>query len=118
MKHRQIRLMAFQHTAARRRLRSAAIFAVIASAVSTHSRAEAAAKQISRVRGVPFVSTHSRAEAAAYSENLTGKRSIVSTHSRAEAAAFSCYCINPFVISFNTQPRGGGCLDLVMFDLV
>ena len=34
---------------------------------------------------------------------------IVSTHSRAEAAAlYGIFCISG-AISFNTQPRGGGC---------
>ncbi len=34
--------------------------------VSTHSRAEAAAKTVSNISAIEVVSTHSRAEAAAY----------------------------------------------------
>ena len=37
----------------------------------------------------------------------TGKN--VSTHSRAEAAAFNQAESPSYAISFNTQPRGGGC---------
>ena len=78
--------------------------------VSTHSRAEAAAKKVLKIFEDNLVSTHSRAEAAALIFALKGCNSNVSTHSRAEAAApQKIFPINRH-ISFNTQPRGGGCL--------
>ena len=60
-----IRSFMFQHTAARRRL--PIIFAIrsLIVAVSTHSRAEAAAFSRFRQAFKTTVSTHSRAEAAA-----------------------------------------------------
>ena len=121
----------FQHTAARRRLPlGLALFYKVLS-VSTHSRAEAAARRAEAIKCNQVVSTHSRAEAAAgfnddpecgfavsthsRAEAAAGMknnkvfRNGVSTHSRAEAAAYDrlnylnrCSC-------FNTQPRGGGC---------
>ena len=77
--------------------------------VSTHSRAEAAA-EFALSMGRKFkVSTHSRAEAAAYKLNKNDSDLQVSTHSRAEAAAH-CFCGWLAIISsFNTQPRRGGC---------
>ena len=56
----------FQHTAARRRLLSADRINGENHAVSTHSRAEAAARHIRHKKGTRWVSTHSRAEAAAF----------------------------------------------------
>ena len=35
----------------------------------------------------------------------------VSTHSRAEAAAIAIYFYTVFLTCFNTQPRGGGCVN-------
>ena len=55
--------------------------------VSTHSRAEAAAKAPTEIIEKADVSTHSRAEAAAVKEHYAIKYPNVSTHSRAEAAA-------------------------------
>ena len=78
----------FQHTAARRRLPpKCCSTAPQAFAVSTHSRAEAAAKRFARGSKTIYVSTHSRAEAAAGDKIIR--------------------CI--YIGSFNTQPRGGGC---------
>ena len=57
--------LAFQHTAARRRLHVEDMDKVNGVMVSTHSRAEAAAKSTNKKRGLNYVSTHSRAEAAA-----------------------------------------------------
>ena len=57
------------------------------SDVSTHSRAEAAAKRIGADKVAWLVSTHSRAEAAACSSSAKRGDGSVSTHSRAEAAA-------------------------------
>ena len=59
---------------------------------------------------IRVVSTHSRAEAAANDVNSAVSEEAVSTHSRAEAAATKQSCTNHFCASFNTQPRGGGCL--------
>ena len=102
----------FQHTAARRRLliakaknegrvmvstHSRAEAAakgwhggVVWYPVSTHSRAEAAAAPIGRAWSSVNVSTHSRAEAAATNSSLSYSIKKVSTHSRAEAAAKVC----------------------------
>ena len=55
----------FQHTAARRRLQGRFVVNTYPLQVSTHSRAEAAAKTASRFILRSGVSTHSRAEAAA-----------------------------------------------------
>ena len=57
--------------------------------VSTHSRAEAAAKRRNYARDGEAVSTHSRAEAAADFSRYFAHNIPVSTHSRAEAAAFA-----------------------------
>ena len=77
----------FQHTAARRRLQNGTKAWAEAYAVSTHSRAEAAAaSQITNINKW-VVSTHSRAEAAALQSQSPCYRPLVSTHSRAEAAA-------------------------------
>ena len=56
-------------------------------AVSTHSRAEAAADGSEGLVNSHIVSTHSRAEAAAIAPPHKIYRYPVSTHSRAEAAA-------------------------------
>ena len=56
------------------------------------------------------VSTHSRAEAAARPAERRAIKKEVSTHSRAEAAAILRYTPCLFLSCFNTQPRGGGCL--------
>ena len=56
----------FQHTAARRRLRGRVLPGLVSRRVSTHSRAEAAAKLPLKEQQELAVSTHSRAEAAAY----------------------------------------------------
>ena len=77
----------FQHTAARRRLRSHHQFLRVSIPVSTHSRAEAAADTEIKVNIGTVVSTHSRAEAAARKQSNYQSYKCVSTHSRAEAAA-------------------------------
>ena len=41
------------------------------------------------------------------------KNAPVSTHSRAEAAAADRQCWGLYQSSFNTQPRGGGCMPTV-----
>ena len=78
----------FQHTAARRRLPVVELNSASTSTVSTHSRAEAAARRAEAIKCNQVVSTHSRAEAAAYDRLNYLNR---------------CSC-------FNTQPRGGGCV--------
>ena len=77
----------FQHSAARRRLHEWQVDPNIHFEVSTHSRAEAAAKGNKSMPVGSTVSTHSRAEAAANGTHVVLDRAIVSTHSRAEAAA-------------------------------
>ena len=99
----------FQHTAARRRLRSVYADSNKNIKVSTHSRAEAAAKGNKSMPVGSTVSTHSRAEAAANGTHVVLDRAIVSTHSRAEAAAFIIFNYLFLFCCFNTQPRGGGC---------
>ena len=83
--------------------------------VSTHSRAEAAASFYRSWRLSINVSTHSRAEAAAQKMERLENQIFVSTHSRAEAAAFYGEFGTRYVASFNTQPRGGGCVNLYQF---
>ena len=77
--------------------------------VSTHSRAEAAARIFVIEPLLLLVSTHSRAEAAAGTISRIGLIMPVSTHSRAEAAAWVQSELGEVRQSFNTQPRGGGC---------
>ena len=120
----------FQHTAARRRLPSANLCSLSWRRVSTHSRAEAAARTIIFDIHAMIVSTHSRAEAAAAYSIRSFYDNQVSTHSRAEAAALlenttflnmwfqhtaarrrlqKMPCLKVPISCFNTQPRGGGC---------
>ena len=77
----------FQHTAARRRLLPPIQSAFGRDAVSTHSRAKAAAEVKMHIQLDNDVSTHSRAEAAAFRKFDKIANFEVSTHSRAEAAA-------------------------------
>ena len=76
--------------------------------VSTHSRAEAAAKASNKASlQIRFQHTAARRR---LQKRLKTKADpiLVSTHSRAEAAAI--FFISEIDnISFNTQPRGGGC---------
>ena len=99
----------FQHTAARRRLPAFNISPCLASSVSTHSRPKAAAVTFHLIKTQHLVSTHSRAEAAADGFGGYNTLTQVSTHSRAEAAARVDIDPQNEWISFNTQPRGGGC---------
>ena len=122
----------FQHTAARRRLLNICLSWQCLRIVSTHSRAEAAAHNGMIDTQSARVSTHSRAEAAATAPACKAAVLTVSTHSRAEAAAKREEKILPVEVvfqhtaarrrllairhkrinssmSFNTQPRGGGC---------
>ena len=80
------------------------------AAVSTHSRAEAAACVCYALKPQLTVSTHSRAEAAASPCLKSRPIKNVSTHSRAEAAAYYANDICQIRTGFNTQPRGGGCM--------
>ena len=77
----------FQHTAARRRLLGGLAENKVTEGVSTHSRTEAAAPLAPDLTRIVGVSTHSRTEAAAITLTVT-------------------LC---FLLSFNTQPHGGGC---------
>ena len=79
--------------------------------VSTHSRAEAAANSSEPTLRADMVSTHSRAEAAACYWRKRRSYYRVSTHSRAEAAAICSSSKSADSSCFNTQPRGGGCID-------
>ena len=74
----------FQHTAAQRRLHIADFGRALSLAVSTHSRAEAAA-EIVRVRTPTYtVSTHSRAEAAAQETMFAAKPAAEFQHTAAQ----------------------------------
>ena len=77
----------FQHTAARRWLLGIYRKFATNKDVSTHSRAESAAKAQYLIGYSQAVSTHSRAEAAADLSKPNNRTITVSTHSRAEAAA-------------------------------
>ena len=81
-------LWMFQHTAARRRLHKEQIIAAFAQAVSTHSRAEAAASETDILPSSIKKFQH------------TAARRRLRRPSRYATRADRC---------FNTQPRGGGC---------
>ena len=84
---------------------------ILTGTVSTHSRAEAAAIIDYKKHKGMEVSTHSRAEAAAaLADCIEDADGDVSTHSRAEAAASIRYFKKGYILGFNTQPRGGGCI--------
>ena len=128
----------FQHTAARRRLPpKCCSTAPQAYAVSTHSRAEAAAKRFARGSKTIYVSTHSRAEAAAggkiirciyigsfntqprgggcESEGDYMRALRVSTHSRAEAAALWCLiCVQDFAVSTHSRAEAAAAMALII----
>ena len=77
-------------------------------AVSTHSRAEAAAERgLSVISSLLFQHTAARRRLPDF-QRYVSLDYMVSTHSRAEAAALYA---RPAIIKrcFNTQPRGGGC---------
>ena len=76
----------FQHTAARRRLALFVFFRFISTLVSTHSRPKAAGKSPAMLCG----------------------STIVSTHSRPKAAGLTRLCGYQSHQSFNTQPPEGG----------
>ena len=78
---------AFQHTAARRRLRELSQDFQAQENVSTHSRPKAAAQINNNAIYQEIVSTHSRPKAAAHFFCNIGGIDIVSTHSRPKAAA-------------------------------
>ena len=100
----------FQHTAARRRLRPDKL-GKIAEQVFQHTAARGRLRKWGKpLRGRYWVSTHSRAEAAAKASSFTNRETGVSTHSRAEAAAPLLMLAFPMSWSFNTQPREGGCV--------
>ena len=73
---------AFQHTAARRRLRELSQDFQAQENVSTHSRPKAAAQINNNAIYQEIVSTHSRPKAAAHFFCNIGRIDIVSTHSR------------------------------------
>ena len=77
----------FQHTAARRRLLEARVWAWGRGEVSTHSRPKAAAKGGALQPLAGAVSTHSRPKAAAPCRVDRLVAQVVSTHSRPKAAA-------------------------------
>ena len=105
--------------------------------VSTHSRAEAAASKVEVNGKLYWVSTLSRAEAAATAPigltsnlvlfqhsaarrwlqnkcKISEGKTEVSTLSRAEAAAWYDSRGEKTFSCFNTQPRGGGCVNSVI----
>ena len=81
------KIIKFQHTAARRRLRNQCGLDIIGMWVSTHSRPKAAAEKVFASNAKQGVSTHSRPKAAAFGDWLGGELTEVSTHSRPKAAA-------------------------------
>ncbi len=124
-----------EHTAARRRLLERIEFGNGHHYVSTHSRAEAAAKPKSSI-SPPFTFQHTAARRRLQGGSMRSSDLIkVSTHSRAEAAALTlltCLFAHRFqhtaarrrlplnngdnrqsINCFNTQPRGGGCFNSV-----
>ena len=89
-------LLAFQHTAARRRLLRLGHLALVES-LFQHTAAR---------RRLPLVG------------GLWNLFTGVSTHSRAEAAAHPIISGRVFYWSFNTQPRGGGCINMSDYGLM
>ena len=88
----------------------------VVSVVSTHSRAEAAAWRREVRKPCKKVSTHSRAEAAA--NCLAVKRnSLLFQHTAARRRLLIASLIGTEALCFNTQPRGGGCIELERMEL-
>ena len=82
------RYLAFQHTAARRRLGNGLYDMDGESLVSTHSRPKAAGEPLGWQPAWFAVSTHSRSKAAGSRLLRVGRMLRVSTHSRPKAAGF------------------------------
>ena len=122
----------FQHTAARRRLQQQRQIRRAKLMVSTHSRAKAAAaRQTSAVHSMCCFNTQPREGGCKRSkmiektyhlfQHTAARRRLrcitivkylilkVSTHSRAKAAANDFPAHFRIILSFNTQPREGGC---------
>ena len=87
--------LAFQHTAARRRLRDTGCACSDRSSVSTHSRTKAAARFPTRKKYRITVSTHSRPKVAAKHGITSQIKTHVSTHSHPKAAAMHQYTFHP-----------------------
>ena len=128
--------LAFQHTAARRRLRDTGCACSDRSSVSTHSRTKAAARFPTRKKYRITVSTHSRPKVAAKHGITSQIKTHVSTHSHPKAAAkfyeffegiykvsthsrtkaaapINLKCL-PVRKCFNTQPHEGGCAPMFL----
>ena len=98
--------LAFQLTAAQRRLRGQARRPCVARMVSTHSRPKAAANRFARPFAAMDVSTHSRPKAAANPRAVFFLLRKVSTHSRPKAAAVAIQADDvQFVVSTHSRPK-------------
>ena len=101
--------VAFQHTAARRRLAAMAALMTDKPSVSTHSRPKAAGQARHAPKHQSQVSTHSRPKAAGTSLGVRRMIEWVSTHSRPKAAG-CCgdgLFTNPKV-STHSRPKAAG----------
>ena len=85
------------------------------ASVSTHSRAEAAALSMLDPQSTQAFQHTAARRRLHKPAQLTDLFTVVSTHSRAEAAATLQDQILKIDNSFNTQPRGGGCMDYKAF---
>ena len=104
------RLRWFQHTAARRRLDQPVHFHCLLRSVSTHSRPKAAGALRIVIGMRLVVSTHSRPKAAGPSTKGVGLLSIVSTHSRPKAAGTSLVGLPVATdVSTHSRPKAAGC---------
>ena len=101
------RVMAFQHTAARRRLTVCDVPRKIVALVSTHSRPKAAENQAPNALSALIVSTHSRPKAA---EQRLAKllKPMMFQHTAARRRLNRHQRHHIHIRSFNTQPPEGG----------
>ena len=103
--------IAFQLTAARRRLGNQPVVKCYYTAVSTHSRPKAAGAERGGKAKTIGVSTHSRPKAAGPRERER-EREAVSTHSRPKAAGCTQVPTSGRILCFNSQPPEGGWVQM------
>ena len=82
---------------------------ICADSVSTLIRAEAAALTLSQTLYLCGFQLSAARRRLHYPSAVGYLDGLVSTLSRAEAAAILYFMITCRFVSFNTQPRGGGC---------
>ena len=103
------REMWFQHTAARRRLRTALDFFHAGLGVSIHSRPKAAAAGQRYFTPSQIVSTHSRPKAAALRASAARCAGLFQHTAARRRLPHAGVCGDAAPAGFNTQPPEGGC---------